>query len=230
MVAVAHGLHHPSYQRTVRALVDRLDARLPEVRVRLAWTGVARPSIGEVLNEAAEEPGDVVVLPLRLSSGRHVLELPGQVRGHPVAPTLGPDRLLATVMRQRLLAAGARPGQPVVMVAAGSSEPAACGDTLRASRLLQEVWGGPVRPAHLTGRGPSVAEAAAGLRAVGHPPAAVASYLLGPSLFVGRARDAARCQGIGVVADVLGDHPWVAELAVRRFRTPLARQFALSLS
>ena len=62
---------------------------------------------------------------------------------------LAPDRLLAELMRTRLLAAGARPGHPVVLVAAGSHHAATQGDSVRVAQLLEQVWRGPVRAAHV---------------------------------------------------------------------------------
>jgi hypothetical protein len=151
LVTVAHGTRHPTGVRTVEALVARVRYRLPDVTVRAAYVGIQRPSLGEVL---ADLRGPAVVVPLLLG----VRPDPGPVEDHCVAEPLSPDRLLAEVMVLRLRQAGARPGQPVVLVAAGSPDPCAQGDTARAARMLEEIWRGPVRTAHLTGRGERVSE------------------------------------------------------------------------
>ena len=133
-------------------------------------------------------------------------------------------------MRKRLRAADARPGQPVVLVAAGSTFPNAQGDAVRAAQLLEEVWGGPVRAAHLTGRGQRMSEAVAGLRAQHTAAPAVAPYLVAPGHFLAKAHEDARTLGLDLVADVLGDDPQVAEAIARRYRATTARRFALSLA
>jgi sirohydrochlorin ferrochelatase len=130
----------------------------------------------------------------------------------------------------RLREAGARPGQPVVLVAAGSADPCCQGDTARAARMLEEIWKGPVRAAHLTGRGERVGEVVAGFERAGVAAPAVAPYLLEPGEFHTRTRDDARALGLSTVADVLGDHPMVAEAVARRFRATVAHRFALSLA
>ena len=223
LVTVAHGSRHPAGVRTVEALVARVRHRLPDVTVRAAYVGIQRPSLGEVL---ADVRGPAVVVPLLLG----VRPDPGPVEDHCVAEPLSPDRLLAEVMVLRLREAGARPGQPVVLVAAGSPDPCAQGDTARAARMLEEIWRGPVRTAHLTGRGERVAEVVDGFGRRGVAAPAVAPYLLEPGEFHTRAREDARALGLGTVADVLGDHPMVAEAVARRFRATVAHRFALSLS
>jgi hypothetical protein len=57
-----------------------------------------------------------------------------------------------------------------------------------------------------------------------------APYLVAPSHFYDKARADARSLGIDVLADVLGNHPYVAEAVARRYRAATARRFALSLS
>ena len=51
---------------------------------------------------------------------------------------------------------------------------------------------------------------------------AVAPYLLSPGYFSRRARILAELAGVATVADVIGAHPLVAELVVRRYRAVLA--------
>jgi sirohydrochlorin ferrochelatase len=225
LVALAHGTRHPAGARTIQALVARVRYRLPDVPVRTAYVEVQRPSLGEVL---ADVQGSAVVVPLLLAHGP--TGHPDATNGCPVAEPLGPDRLLAEVLAARLVASGARPGQPVVLVAAGSPDPCAQGDTARAARLLEEVWRGPVRAAHLTGRGERMSEVVDAFDRLGVAPPAVAPYLIGPGELHGKAREDARSLGLTTVADVLGDHPMVAEAIARRYRATVARRFALSLA
>jgi hypothetical protein len=65
---------------------------------------------------------------------------------------------------------------------------------------------------------------------LGVPPPAVAPYLVSPGHLHDRVRLGAHTLGVEVVADVLGDHPCVAEAVVRRYRAATAHRFALSLS
>jgi sirohydrochlorin ferrochelatase len=123
--------------------------------------------------------------------------------------SLGPDPLLAAAQADRLAGAGARPGQPVVLVAAGSTDPAAAADLDEAVRLLARAWSGPVRLATLTGLGERVEQ-------VVRPGDAVSPYLLSPGYFATSVRDLAGEAGAAVVAPEIGAHPLVVDLVVRR--------------
>jgi sirohydrochlorin ferrochelatase len=227
LVVLARGSCQPAGPRVVEAVAARVRLRLPGVLVRTAYAEITRPSLPEVLSEVAE---DAVVVPLPGAQDTvptYLTRAPGEVR---LAEPLGPDRLLAGVMLQRLLAAGARPGQPVVLVAAGSHLARAQGNSLRAAQLLEEVWRGPVRAAHLTGRGLRMSEVVSDFRAMGLAAPAVAPYLVAPGPSLTRARADARTLGLDLVADVLGDHPQVAEALARRYRATLAHRFAVSLA
>lgn len=230
LIAVTHGALHPAGTRTIDAVVDRVRHRLPGIAVRSAYLGLGRPLLADVL---VEDPGPAIVVPLLLtaagSAGQSAPGLGLPDGTYTVAGPLGPDRLLAEVVQQRLSEAGVRPGQPVVLVAAGSPDAATHGDTARSAGLLAEAWGGPVRAAHLTGSGPRMSEVAASFRAQGMAPPAVAPYLIAPGHHYRKAREDARSLGLGTVAEPLGDHPLVAEAVVQRYRAAAARRFALSL-
>ena len=227
LIAVTHGALHPAGARTVDAVLDRVRLRLPGVRVRQAYVALGRPLLADVL---VEEPAPSIVVPLLLTSAGAAAQLGTLPEGpHLVADPLGPDRLLAAVVEQRLHEAGVRRGQPVILVAAGSRDAAANRDTARTAALLAEMWGGPVGAAHLTGCGPRMSEVAAGFRELGMAPAAVAPYLVAPGHHLRKARDDARALHLGAVAEPLGDHPLVAEAVARRYRATAAHRFALSL-
>ncbi len=228
LVIVADGTLNPAGPRTVEAIAVRLRFRLPEVPVRTAYVDHVRPSLGDVL---ADLDAAAVIVPLLLAAGALGRDAAGLRERHCLAEPLGPDRLLADAMRQRLSAAGARPRQPVLLVAAGSTDPATQGHATRAAQLLEQVWGGPVRAAHLTGRGRRMAEALTDLRARDESAVpAVAPWLVAPGHFHTKARGDARSLGLAVVADVLGDHPQVAEAVARRYRGALAHRYAESLA
>ena len=224
LVLLAHGSVNPAGPRMVELLAARVRLRLPGVPVRPAYVEHVRPSLADVLVEAGR---DAVVVPLLCAPG---LDSPDPRRPSVlVADPLGPDRLLAGVQVTRLRAAGARPGQPVVMVGPGTDLLGSQRDSVRAAQLLQELWGGPVRAAHLTGHGERMSQVVAEFRARDLALPAVSPYLVAPGHLLSKARQDARNLGIDLVADVLGDHPHVAEAVARRYRATTARQFALTL-
>ena len=130
-----------------------------------------------------------------------------------IAPPLGPSSSLAAAQVARLIEAGAAPGQPVTLVAAGSRDPAAGADLAAAADLLRGIWGGPVRVATVTDRN---------VLDVVRPGDAVSPYLLAPGFFSRQVQALAASAGASVVADVLGAHPAVVELVGERFRAAAA--------
>src|SRR5262249_53975427 len=141
--------------------------------------------------------------------------------GVPVAAPLGPDPGLVAALADRLRAAGAPAGTPVVLAAAGSTDPRAAGDARNQAALLAShlqapvlaAFASPPRPT-VSGAGPTVSEAVADLAARTGGPVAVASYLLAPGVFAGRLR----ASGAAWVSAPLGDHAAVVGLVLERFR------------
>lgn len=219
LVAVGHGTRNPAGPPVIEALMAQVRRRLPDTPVHTSYVELNEPLFSDVM---AAQHGPTVVVPLLLSTGFHVNhDLPemakaatGPVR---IARPLGPHPLLAALMCQRLQAAGARRGDAVVMVAAGSRDSDALVDTLEMGRLLQAHWGSPVRVAHLSGHGPRVIEAVEQLWSDGHRRIAAAPYLLAPGFFARKARAQASVAGCTTVAAELGAHRLVAELVVRRY-------------
>jgi len=126
-----------------------------------------------------------------------------------MAGPLGPHPLLAAAQAAQLRAAGAEPGRPVVLVAAGSRDPLAADDLAAAVRLLAMAWDAPVTLATLSGPGPRPVEVVTAEHAV-------SPYLLAPGHFADRAR--AESAASDCVAGLLGAHPAVVELVVQRAR------------
>jgi sirohydrochlorin ferrochelatase len=222
LVTVAHGTRVSAGNLVATAITARAARRLGRQRAVAAYVELAAPLLADVM--AVNEVPSVVV-PLLLSTGYHVKhDIPWAVGSSPartvMARPLGPHPLLAEVMCQRLLGAGARPGDPVVIAAAGSNDPDAAEDLADASRLLQARWGAPVRVATVSGQGRPIPEVVEEARADGR--VALAPYLLSPGFFARRARSLGEGAGAYVVADVLGCHPLIVELVVRRYRGALA--------
>ncbi len=206
LVTVAHGTRLSTGNDVAREITARAAARLGVPGVA-AFVELAEPLLADVL--ASGEPS--VVVPLLLSTGYHVREDLAVVAGR----ALGPDALLAAAQVSRLELAGARPGSPLVMVAAGSRDPLATRDLTLAGDLLGEAWGGPVRLATLGGLGSRPAD-------VVRPGDAVTPYLLAEGFFATRCRSESLAAGASVVADVIGPHPDVGDLVVARAREQLA--------
>ncbi|GGO76973.1 sirohydrochlorin chelatase [Nocardioides deserti] len=145
--------------------------------------------------------GSYAVVPMLLAEETALSGAPGSP-----GRTLGPHPLLAAAQASRLLAAGARPGRPVVLVGAGPA------DRLHgAASLLADTWTGPVQVATLDAGGPAPADVA-GRGAV------VSPYLLAPGPLHDRLRDEALAAGAAVVAEPIGAHRFVADLVARRYR------------
>lgn len=188
LLAVAHGSRDPRAHDAVERLLDVIRAARPDLSVRAAYLGHARPSFAEAL---ADDP-DALVVPLLLSRGFHVGAM---------APPLGPHPLLADALQDRLAEAGAPPDCPVVLAAAGTTDPAGRADVEAQAELLAAARGTDVTVAYLTHPPPRLS-----------PQTAVASYLLWPGHFA----DTLAGWGARWVSAPLADHPAVAELILAR--------------
>ncbi len=220
LVAVAHGTRTPAGPETIETLMALVRRRLPDVLVRTSYVELNEPSFADTI-AAQQQP--TVVVPLLLSRGYHVKhDLPSMARLSAVpvrvARPLGPHPLLAALMCRRLQAAGARRGDAVVMVAAGSRDQDGSTDALVAGRLLQAHWGSRVEVTMLSGNGSTVQEGVERLQAEGHRRVAAVPYLLAPGAFVRLARLQAGLGGCFTVAGELGPDRVVADLVVRRYQ------------
>jgi sirohydrochlorin ferrochelatase len=182
--------------------------------VRVAFLGHAEPSLPTELTAAGS---NTVIVPLLLSSGYHLSsDISGvaDVAGARVAGALGPDELLLTALTARLKEAGVPDGTPVVLAAAGSSDPLAAADVRKQAELLADRLGAPVVAAFASAATPSVPTAVAELRARTGSAVAVASYLLAPGQFQDQLADS----GADWVTAPLGSHPALAGLVIDRYR------------
>ena len=220
LVLVAHGTRRPGGNALARELADRAGGALG-VPAEAAYVELADPTLADLVAGLPAGHGSVAVVPLLLSTGYHVrTDLPEACGLAPegvdvaLGRPLGPDPALARAASERLDEAGAAPDQPVVLVAAGSSDPDAGSDLAAAARMLGEVRGTDVRLATLDGRGERPEE-------VVRPGDAVSPYLLSPGLFSRRCAEVGRAAGATVVGDVLGDHAAVVGLVVERARALL---------
>jgi sirohydrochlorin ferrochelatase len=204
----------------VRAVVEDLRRRNPDVRVVEAFVDVQAPAVADVVADAVRDGGSAVVVPLLLSTGVHVRsDIGGAVAGRDAvaAEPLGPDARLVDVLLERLTDAGATADDHVVLGAAGSSDPAAADAVEVVLAGLRARWPGPVTVGYGAAATPSVGAAVAAARQAGARRVVLASYLLAPGHFH-RALTGA---GADVVTEPLGPHPVLATVAMDRYREAL---------
>lgn len=217
LLALAHGTRDQEGIRVVRELTARVRGLRPGTRVELAWLGLVEPTVSQAL---ARLPGPVVAVPLLLARGYHVrTDIPALLTGPDtarvrVAPALGPSPRLAEAAAAQLARAGRPPGPtPVVLAAAGSTDPRARADTHHSAHLLATHLNAPVTPAFLGGTGPDPADAVTTWHSHGHTDVAVAAHLLAPGFFLDRLRGT----GARWVGGALGRREPVAELVWERY-------------
>jgi sirohydrochlorin ferrochelatase len=211
LILLAHGTRDPAGA----AEIDRLAGLLgsAEMTVRVGFADVRPPTLADVL---AGVPGPAVIVPAFLASGYHVrVDVPEQLaatgrRDVRLADALGPDPALVDVAADRLAAAGWAAGMPVLLGAAGSSDPQAVAEVERAADLLAARIGQPVEIGYATGS-PRIGELIG--RLPGNAQVAVASWLLAPGMF----QRALVSSGANVVADPLGADPRVAAVVRARY-------------
>ncbi len=217
LLAVAHGSADPRAAAANEALIRRAAGRLPEVRLRLAYLDHVPPSVPDALASLARDGvEEAVVLPLLLTVGYHSrTDIPVLLRDVPLpvryGRVLGPHPRLLEAVGERLAEARVRPDAPVVLVAAGSSDPDAAHDIEATAKALGRQRGTQVFPAYASAITPTVPEALD----VAGPDAAVALYFLAP----GRLPDRVARQAAGRrVSPTLTDHPGVVAALLERYR------------
>ncbi|EID12847.1 sirohydrochlorin chelatase [Mycolicibacterium phlei] len=216
LLLVAHGTRKRSGVALIGSLAEQVSAALDQT-VHVAFVDVLGPTPSEVL---ASTPDRTVLVPAFLSRGYHVkADIPAHVAvsGHrdvTVTAALGPSPELARILMDRLLKCGWRPGDSVVLAAAGTSDPGALSDLRHTAALLSATLGDRVELAYAATGEPRVADAVARLRRRGARRVVVASYLLAEGLF----QDRLRASGADAVADPLGTHPAMVQLIANRFR------------
>ncbi|MFF7039823.1 sirohydrochlorin chelatase [Streptomyces massasporeus] len=234
LLVIAHGSRDPRHAATVHALVRRVRATRPDVRVETGFLDFNVPSVQGVLESlAVQGVRDVVALPLLLTRAFHakadipavLADAPPQLRIHQ-ADVLGPSPLLMAALERRLYEAGLTPADKsstgVVLASAGSTDPEAIAVIAEIAREWRHTGWCAVRPAFASASLPRTEDAVRDLRALGCSRVAVSPYVLAPGFLPDRiARGAA---GADVLADVLGPAPEVARVVLQRYeaaRMPL---------
>jgi hypothetical protein len=142
------------------SLLSSVRREMPQLDVVDAFIDTQQPNLLDVIRDGS---GARIVVPLTLTTDERLTALlknAGELAGPvSVTDTLGPDWALAELGVQRLIEAGARPGDEIVMAAGNMRTRAAVDDLGRAARLLSAVWGGRVHVGTLEGLGTPIAEA-----------------------------------------------------------------------
>jgi sirohydrochlorin ferrochelatase len=216
LLAVAHGTQDPRGRAVVADLVALVGSLRPGLDIRVSWLDHAEPTVRE-LAEGADRP--LVAVPLLLSTGYHVRhDIPQAVSLAPVQVTiahrLGPHPLLVDALADRLTEAGWSGGPArLVLVAAGSSHPAARRDIDELAGLVSRRYGLPVTIAFAAAEPGISAAVSAAHTDGGAGPVVVVNYLLSPGQFADKV---AACRA-DVIAAPLGAHPAVARLVLERY-------------
>lgn len=230
LLAASHGTSDAIGQAAVAALVRAVAVAAPQLIVRASFVDVQQPDVPSAIQRLPRTL-PVVVVPLLLSAGFHVhVDLADAARAAAprpvtVAGALGPDPRLTVILAERLHRAGLRPGDQVVLAAAGSSESAAVEDCRAVGRQLAERLGQRVTVGFLSAASPRLADAVAEVRAsAAGARVVVASYLLAPGYFAGLANTA----GADLVSAPLlaeGEQPPTAlvEVIIDRYAAAMAQ-------
>jgi sirohydrochlorin ferrochelatase len=218
LILTAHGTRRPGGVAMIGDLAAQVRTLLDRT-VQVAFVDVLGPTPSEVLSQAADGRRAIVV-PAFLSRGYHVrTDLPAHVAasGHAnviVAPALGPGGEIARIVFDQLMKSGWRPGDSVILGAAGTSDYRARADLHITATLLSALTGSRVSLGFAASGAPDVHEAVVSARRDGARRVVVASYLLADGLFQQRLRGC----GADLVSQPLGTHPGLARLIANRFR------------
>ena len=216
LLACSSGLADPAGRVALGMLVNAVRRDAPSVDVRDLPADLIQPD--------DDWPPMRVAVPLALTDGTDVSAALAVAHRHDpamrVASPLGPDWSLAEICVQRLVEAGARKDDTIVLGVAGSHDDAAITGYSRAARLVSAVWGGPVHIGSVGGRDARLTDAVDIARAYGRR-VVVASYLLTP----GRFADVLRACGADLVTAPLLDggvpDPRLSALVLTRFHQAL---------
>ncbi|NUR90312.1 MAG: sirohydrochlorin chelatase, partial [Nonomuraea sp.] len=175
LVAVAHGSRDPRAAAAVEGLLE-LVRQATTAPVRVAYLDHSRPTLAEALDGLDE----AVVLPLLLTEAYHSkVDLPAALNELKAAnparrihygTTLGPHPLMLQALERRLAEIGVTPDPDtaVVLVSAGSSDPAANAVIARMAAAWSPKWWA-VSAAYASAADPTPEQAVAELRAAGAP-------------------------------------------------------------
>ena len=183
LLAISHGTSSETGQRAVASLVAAVDRARGDVTVAGGFVDVQQPDVAATL---AATDGPAAIVPLLLSAGYHVhVDLRRSIRESPgtvLAAALGPDDRLVAVLERRLVEAGLRRSDRVVLACAGSSDQRAVDDCHEMGARLSRRINREVRVGFISAASPRLGDAVEAERARGAR-VVVSTYLLAPGYF-----------------------------------------------
>ena len=222
LVAISHGTSSPVGQRAVASLVAAVAGARGDLTVSGGFVDVQQPDVEATL-DSLDHAVPAVVVPLLLSAGYHVHvdlrdELAVAPRPTALAGALGPDDRLVAVLRRRLLEAGLKPDDGVVLACAGSSDARAVADCHDMGARLSAALGRTVRVGFISAARPRLADAVE-LERESSARVVVSTYLLAPGYFTDLAH-ATTADAATAPLLAAGESPpaELVELVVDRYR------------
>lgn len=216
LVGCSHGTADVAGRSAITSILAGVRRARPELEILETYVDVQHPQVDEVV-ASIPSGTPVVIVPLLLSGGFHVfVDIASAADARPdtvAADALGPDPRLVGLLLRRVGEAGARPGDAVVVAAAGSSDRRAVGDVERVVAAFAAGWDGPVTPGYGSIAAPSVRDAVQAARDDGADRVVVASYLLAPGYF----HDQLAASGADAVSAPLAPAPELAEVVLDRY-------------
>ena len=236
LLLVAHGSRSGAGvddMRDLAALVSDTPG-LGGIDVDLGYLEMSDPPAGVALDRLVElGASHVVVLPLMLLAAGHsksdvpAVVLEGRARHPGVALAygrpFGVDHALLEVARRRVEEVGGA-GQPLALLARGTSDPDANGEAYKAGRLLAECTGAPLVNVGYSGvTWPTVPDSLEQLDRLGSTTIVAFSWFLATGVLVERigrqlSEHAARRGTTVLDAGYLGPSQDLADLVVERYR------------
>ncbi|MGO3326455.1 sirohydrochlorin chelatase [Gordonia sp. (in: high G+C Gram-positive bacteria)] len=238
LVLAAHGSRDPRFDATARRVADAVRVGLPGVRVELAYLDLNEPAIGDVLARLSD---DAVVVPLLFGNGFHgKVDLPAILAdGCASNPALSVRQTEVVGVRSpvpalvdRLVEAGLRDDDGVLMIAVGSSDPTSDASITARSDELAAALGRPVELVFATriGRdGSAVRGAVDALLARGCSRIAVSPLFLSAGLLTERVERVLDSLDTPVfVAGPVGAHPTLVDAIAALYTAHAAAAPAVS--
>jgi sirohydrochlorin cobaltochelatase len=241
LLIVGHGSRSQEAADEFHAFADVVRARAPRLQVGAGFIELARPPIGEVVNDlVAGGVEEIVAVPLTLLAAGHAKnDIPATLTRerlrHPglaiaYSRELGIRPELLALMERRIADAVApeqRAETAVVVVGRGTTDPDANGDLAKIARLYYEGREHPfVEPAFVSLAPPSVQQALERCRRLGAQRVVVMPWFLFTGILERRIReqaaDFAQRAGLEVrVARYFGPDEAIAGLVLERYREAL---------
>ena len=214
MLVVGHGSRDADGLEEFWALADTIRTSAGELSTGFGFIELASPSVDEAIDDLISRGAtEIVSVPLVLLAAGHLKNdgpaaLARARARHPavhfhLARDLGIDPCVLEVVTDRIrdAAGDADPAKlGVALIGRGSSDPDACADLWKVSRLLADGRGlGTVEPGFVSVATPGIAETLERLRLLGAATAVLAPFFLFPGVLLNRIYAEA--------ADWAQDHP-----------------------